>query len=210
MPDFNPLARPYHLLERLAFQNALQTARTAHLASVAQDARNVLIVGEGDGRFLASFRQLNPHAQVTVLDLSQSMLALARQRDPSPHTTFIHADITTDAPPPGPYDLLVTHFLLDCFDQPTCDAVIATLADAATPNAHWLLADFHLPAEGLPRLQAQLWLKTMYTFFRLTTGLQASRLPNPLPTLSGQGFHPLATYRSRLGLISSIHLTRFS
>jgi ubiquinone/menaquinone biosynthesis C-methylase UbiE len=205
--NFDRVARPYEAMERIAFGGALHRARVAHLEA-ARDARNVLIVGEGDGRFLGALRAVNPVAEVTVMDLSRAMLSLAGARDRSGRTVFVHADITRAELPAAAYDLVVTHFVLDCFEQETCDAVVAKLAKAATGEARWLLADFHLPASGVRRAHAAVWLWTMYRFFRLAARLRTTDLADPLPQLILQEFEVRACSRSRWGLIQSLWLER--
>ena len=44
------------------------------------DARSVLILGDGDGRFTAEFVKRNPVAVVDSVDLSRRMLELAEGR----------------------------------------------------------------------------------------------------------------------------------
>lgn len=200
--SFDLLARPYRAMETLAFGRALHRARTAHLARIPTPT-NVLILGEGNGRFLQSFRALHPTVPVRVVDLSPAMLALARSRDPSPHTAFTQADATQLDLPENAYDLVVTHFFLDCFPEPAVRALVEKLSRAATPTATWLLADFHQPAHGLSALHARLWLATMYAFFRLATGLPARSLVAPDPHLIARSFRLAAEARTRFSLIRS-------
>lgn len=200
--NFDPLARCYRLLERLTFGATLQRARTAHLATVAPSAKNVLIIGEGDGRFLKAFRQYNPTAIVTVLDASSAMLSLARDR--TRHlgpTTYLRADIRHHPLSPAAYDLIVTHFLLDCFTVENARRIAAVLARAASPGARWLISDFHLPSAGLPRLHARIWLTAMYSFFHLTTRLEAQKLVNIRQLLENTGFRLEAVQTYRMDLI---------
>lgn len=53
-PSFDGLAPWYFLLEKLSFGNQLQKCRLSQLEEL-KDATSVLILGDGNGRFLESF-----------------------------------------------------------------------------------------------------------------------------------------------------------
>ena len=116
------------------------------------------------------------------------MLELARARVGDRYTQFIQADIREAAFPPARYDLLVTHFFLDCFERKELHAVVDKLAGAATPDAIWLVADFQKPPRGWPRVWGRLLIATMYLFFRSLSSLKARRLVDYGPFLTGNGF----------------------
>ena len=88
------LARWYRWLEYLGWGRGLERRREQFLPETS-DARHVLMLGEGDGRFLAAFLRANPHAEVDYVDLSVGMLALAEKRAGAAATgrvRFHHAD----------------------------------------------------------------------------------------------------------------------
>ena len=122
------------------------------------------------------------------------MLTLARSRlqKESPgrleRVCFLQKDIRTWEPPGRHYDLIVTHFVLDCFPQAQLAGIIQDLARAASNDAVWLLADFCIPEKGVARWRARAWLAVMYKFFRLTTGIQASELIDPTAFMQAAGF----------------------
>lgn len=203
--NFDPVARPYRALEWLAFGSLLQRARTAHLGQVTS-ARRALIVGEGDGRFLEAFRKVNPGAEVTVLDGSRRMLELAEARAGRlGPTRFICGDVRAGLPPgpPRPFDLIVTHFVLDCFSQEEGEEIVSALAKVATEEATWLVADFNLPPGGWRRVHAQVWLRTMYTFFGLATKLRTKQLARVDEAISRCGFQIVASREFRWELLRS-------
>ena len=114
---FGRLAGIYEGLERLAYGDLLMRSRTALLNSLAH-AENVLILGEGDGRFLVELLKTNPSCSVTVLDSSAGMLGRAETRVPESamsRVTFRHADALTETFAPDAYDALVSCFFLDVF-----------------------------------------------------------------------------------------------
>ena len=206
--SFDPLAPWYHTLERIAFGDDLQRCRVACLPEIATPER-ALIVGEGDGRFLCELLQLQQGIEVDCIDESERMLQLARNRverelpERAGCVRFLHQDITSWAPPENHYDLLVTHFVLDCFPEATLTGIIKKLADAATGDANWLLADFCLPPTGMARLRARAWLATMYLFFRITTGIGATELIDPTPLVRANGFTLIGQHLFRRGMLKS-------
>jgi ubiquinone/menaquinone biosynthesis C-methylase UbiE len=191
-------------MERLAFGGALQRARTACLAD-AREARRALILGEGDGRFLRELLRQNATVEVDCVDGSARMLELARTRigDEAHRVRFIGADALAWHAERRDYDLVVTHFFLDCFDGPSVRALVDKLAAASQPRATWLLADFTIPRRRWHSWHARLWVSSLYAFFRLATGLRTRAIVDPAPLLEAHGFRRTQDARTRLGMLSS-------
>ncbi len=76
--------------------------------------------------------------------------------------------------------------MLDCFPAELLPAALSRLHATRCPAAPWLLADFRPPRHWWQRLL----LKTMYGFFRLSTGLRARRLPDLRAALAALGLRP--------------------
>ena len=191
---FDTLARPYRWLEAFSFGPLLQRCRTAHLSRVA-DCRRALVVGDGDGRFLAALLASNPAIVVDALDISPRMTALARRRTAfaAERVRFTVGDIQMVSLPLGEYDLIVTNFLLDCFAPEPLAEVVRRLSVAATPDARWLVGDFAVPPGRWTGRAARFALAVMYAFFRISVGLRANRLIDPFPLLEAHGFERSAT-----------------
>jgi ubiquinone/menaquinone biosynthesis C-methylase UbiE len=190
--SFDLLAPHYRWMEFVLAGGKLQRCRTAFFDKIGP-AQNVLILGEGNGRFLVELRPKLPSATFTILDASPKMLEQARKRvlraglDPA-GIRFLHQDILDWEPEPASADLIVTHFFLDCFSEAQLDTIISRVARAAAPQAVWLLADFAVPASGFPRLRARAIHALMYAFFRLATRLPARALSSPAHFLERKGF----------------------
>jgi len=203
--SFDALAPHYRWMEFVLAGSKLQRCRTAFLSQVTH-CQNVLIVGEGNGRFLLECRRALPQASITCVDASARMLALARARLRAGglnllHTEWVHADVLAWTPSRHAFDLIVSHFVLDCFRPEQLERVIAALADAARPEAVWLLADFQVPAQGLRRRRAQLIHWMMYAFFRLFTHLPARTLTVPDAALRANNFALRERQFSEWGLL---------
>lgn len=190
--SFDTLAPHYRWMEFLLAGDKLQRCRTAFLPEVT-GARNILILGEGNGRFLAACRRALPNANITCVDSSGRMLAIARKRleqsgEDLKSIEFVTTDALTWPAPRNCFDLIVTHFFLDCFQAGELKSLIASLAHAATGQAAWLLADFQMPVSGFSRYRAAVIHRAMYLFFRFATGLSARRLANPDEFLRAHDF----------------------
>lgn len=191
--SFDTLAPWYRALEWIAFGGDLQRCRIACLGEIAAPQR-ALIVGEGNGRFLCELLRLHPEVEVDCIDASARMLRLARERierelpDRANRVQFLQQDIMSWSAPEHHYDLVVTHFVLDCFPEAALTSIIKKLARAATDYANWLVADFYVPPGQVGRLRARAWLAAMYLFFRITARIQANELIDPTSLLRAEGF----------------------
>ncbi len=185
--SFDRVAPHYRWLETVVFGNQLQAARTAFIRQIAPPQR-ALAVGEGDGRFLEVLLREQQSVRVDCLDSSARMLELARRRLGEERVSYLHGDIRDVTLPLASYDLVVTHFFLDCFTETTLRRVIEKLSCAANDRATWLIADFCLPSQSRSRMRARLLIAAMYTFFRTVARIEAGRLVDYAPLLRLQRF----------------------
>lgn len=190
--NFDRLAPHYRWIEALFAGGRLQRCRTSML-DVISAPKSVLIYGEGNGRFLVELIRRFPQAAVTVVEASAVMVDLARsrlQRDglESAAVTFVQADALTWEPPASSFDLIVTCFFLDCFQEDQLQKLMPVFANAATPDAQWLLADFQIAPSGLRRLRSRVIVVLLYAFFRQITRISARELVDVQPYLRAAGF----------------------
>ncbi len=214
------LAPWYRWLEYAGFGRALERRREAFITR-ASVARNALLLGDGDGRFAAALRRVAlPGLRVTSVDNSVGMLRLAERRlrladdaGENVPVEFVHADapawlgVRHAAQAAGnaePFDLIATHFFLDCFPAAEQEAVIGAIAAVAAPGACWVVSEFRQPAGSRwEAWHAAAWLWGLHLFFRWTTGLTARSLADHRPALAAQGFRRIACETSRAGLLVS-------
>jgi ubiquinone/menaquinone biosynthesis C-methylase UbiE len=190
--NFDRLAPHYRWMEVVLAGQKMQQCRVAWLDEV-RSKRNILLVGEGNGRFLTACAQAMPDAELTYVDASRAMLTQAERRwsKTAPNkqkVNFLHATLPEWTPPPGAFDLIATHFFLDCFQASELERIAANLAQAAAPGACWLISDFNEPAGGYRRWRAKMVLASAYAFFRVTTQLPATRLCPYEHLMTRQGF----------------------
>lgn len=205
--SFDLLAPHYRWIEFVSAGDELQRHRTTFLGQIP-GPRHALIAGEGNGRFLAEFRRQFPAAKITCVDASARMLALAKKRlarngSDTSQIEFVRADVLNWQPPATEFDLVVTHFFLDCFHPEQIQMLVQKLSAAAGRDAHWLLADFQIPPAGLRRQRARLILWLLYRFFRATTRLPAGELADPGSFLKTAGFQLHRRHIGNWGLLRS-------
>jgi ubiquinone/menaquinone biosynthesis C-methylase UbiE len=202
---FDLLAPHYRWMERFLAGSKLQRCRTAFLHSIPAP-QCALLLGEGNGRFLVPFRRAFPAAKCVCMDASAGMLAQARQSLeaaglPIDNIEFVQADVLEGtkllripdcglriSQPRNEFDLLVTNFVLDCFQPEQLAGVVESLAYTVKPGGIWLVADFCEPASGFRKWRARWILGGMYLFFGWATALPAARLTPPDEMLTKHGF----------------------
>jgi len=150
---FDGLASAYVWLERLAFGRDLESARFSHLDHL-QGCHRVLVLGEGDGRFLAQLVRRFPAMRIECLDASSAMLAKAEGRlsaEDRARVNFRQEDALLAQFGKDEYDAVVTLFFLDCFSAEEVAGLIGRIRTALRDDARWLWADFALPHRGWRR-----------------------------------------------------------
>ena len=190
--EFDHLARHYDWMEGLLAGGKLERCRNAFWNDIPS-LGHALLVGEGHGKFLAALLKRDPSVQVTYVDASAKMLEVARERLlraalPVARVEFIQAELPAWDPPNERYDLIATHFFLDCFPRDQLGHVIRSLHKAARLGGYLLMSDFQIPPAGLRRIRAQIIHWLMYRFFRVVTKLPASAFVSPQPFLRQAGF----------------------
>lgn len=209
--SFDWMAKPYAMLERVLFGGTFHATRTG-LLPLLDDATRVLVLGEGDGRFVAALLARNPRVHVVALDGSQEMLQTAQRRC-APHTervTFVHANAVEwlATPSPQPFDAVVTTFFLDCLTEAELSRLFERIHVHLAPNARWLWADLVVPERGWQRYFAKLLLEWLYAVFVLTTNITARRLVDPSPHFVAHGWRTKLANTRLAGVLETRLLVR--
>lgn len=202
--NFNRLARPYRWMEWLSFGPFLWWSRCFYLPRL-RDRQRALVIGDGDGRFTARLLYENPSIHIDAVDASNAMLrALAQRAGKQAHRVQTHcADARKWQPASSGYDLIVTHFFLDCLETAEVLDLAHRLRDATTPDALWVISEFAVPKTLLGRCIAAPMVKLLYWAFALLTGLRIRSLPNHAGALSTAGFTRIDQRRRLAGLLVS-------
>lgn len=154
----------------MVFGKALERAQQHFLTSIRADDR-ILILGGGSGTFLSSLLKLQPHVRIDYIDISERMIRLAREKTRHPPGVNFITGTEQDIPD-RTYSVVITNFYLDLFSDETLPGIIQKIKNHLTSDARWLVTDF---VNETVWQRVMLWV--MYRFFRLTTGIEAQRLP---------------------------------
>jgi hypothetical protein len=215
-PNFNRLAGPYRWMERLSFGPSLALCRSTFLPRAAT-CDHALVLGDGDGRFTARLLRTNPRIRIDAVDASSSMLQAQIRRAGSNATRLRthQADARTwnpdhlGAPFPrsetweSKYDVIVTHFFLDCLTTEEVQSLTTRIRPNLTPTAIWIISEFAIPPGWYGRLVARPLIGLLYRTFGLLTGLAVRTLPDHASALRVAGFTRTDRRPRLAGLLTS-------
>lgn len=170
--NYNFIAPYYHSLSQLIFLNRQHQAHFVILKHLKENDK-ILWVGGGAGKFIAEIEKLNLKLDIDYVDFSSKMIDLAQKEKTSNlNINFIVADIF-DFETDKKYDVVMTTFLFDHFNQPKAEELFNQLNSYLKIGGLWFYVDFVQNQKG--------WQKSvtnvMLSFFRIVIGLDISQLP---------------------------------
>lgn len=204
--QFDRLARVYRWMEYFSFGPYLQQCRNLRMDEMTS-CKRALVFGDGDGRFLAELVRRAPAMQATAVDASSRMLHhLAHRLPPKAQVLLVHADALECEPaefPDAPFDLVVSHFFLDCFNETEIASFVARVNVAVEKRALWMVSDFAIPPRNPARFLGTLIVRGLYLAFGLLTGLRTRRLPDHARVMREAGWMLQDRRELLLGLLVS-------
>jgi SAM-dependent methyltransferase len=189
VPRFDRLAKVYRWMEYATFGPLLARCRAAFLGK-ANSARRALVLGDGDGRFTEELLRVNSQVQIEAVDASSAMLEALRCRAGANavRVSAYCADALDWRPAQVRFDLVVTHFFLDCLTTEEIRALATKVRGAVSPSAVWIVSEFAIPESWFGRWVARRLVWLLYRAFRLLTGLEIRSLPDHHAALRDAGF----------------------
>jgi ubiquinone/menaquinone biosynthesis C-methylase UbiE len=171
--NYNNSAWFYDRLSRVVYGKALVNAQVYLLKHVSANS-SILIVGGGTGWILEELSKIHPSdLNITYVEIAAHMMALSQKRNTdSNNVTFINDAIENVALPPN-FDVVITPFLFDNFTEQTFKKVFAHIAQLLKNDGLWLNTDFQLTGKWWQGVL----LKSMFLFFKVICGIEASKLP---------------------------------
>lgn len=183
MSGFDRLAKPYRWMEYLSFGTALERCRF-HFLPQLRDTQHALLLGDGDGRFTAALLQQAQATDAFAVDGSEAMLHALQERCAAigveHRLQTLRAPLNNGLPDTiadRHFDLIATHFFLDCLNDAEVERIAHDAALCATPDALWVISEFRVPTHGVMRFPSRLIVRLLYLAFRAITGLRAQQLP---------------------------------
>lgn len=171
--NFDNSAWFYDRLSRLVYGKALVNSQVYLLNFVPANS-TILIAGGGTGWILDELTKIHPAGlQITYVEISANMLALSKKRTIGQNEVVFINDAVENVKLTAGFDVVITPFLFDNFVNETVDNVFNHLHNLLKPGGLWLNADFQLTG----RWWQNVMLKSMFIFFRLLCGIEASKLP---------------------------------
>jgi ubiquinone/menaquinone biosynthesis C-methylase UbiE len=206
--NFDYVAVFYPLLEQLVFGSTLSRSRSFFVGRVTE-GKNVLLIGEGNGRFLSEIAKQTSTSAITVVDSSTQMLSAASKRiaaiERSTRIKFFHADILEWRSPLAHYDRIVTHFVLDLYRPNRIRRIIEKISRLATGDTLWIDVDF---TNASQRLRQSFLMWAQYRFFRICAGIEAPRLFDQLNYIQQTGWQIIENRSLEQGWIAARLMSR--
>jgi hypothetical protein len=202
--NFSRLAHIYRWLEWFSFGPLLGRCRNAFLGEM-KHRHAALIIGDGDGRFTAHLLDQNPHIEVEAVDSSEAML-LELIRHSAAHADRLktyNVDAREFDPARPGYDLIVTHFFLDCLASDEATHLAIRLRRSVDQGALWIVSEFAVPETKYGQFVARPLVATLYWAFGWLTGLRVRQLPDHATALAHAGFTLVQRREWLFGLLVS-------
>lgn len=192
-PNFDPLARAYRWMEYLSFGPILERCRF-HFLPACRTAHRALVLGDGDGRFTARLLATNRSIQIDAVDASAAMLRelhvrAAHSVDDADHRLrTVQADLRRYTPDRSGYDLVVSHFFLDCLTEDEMEEMGAGIVPHLASRCRWLISEFAIPERRWSRAVARALIRFLYLAFQTMTHLHVKKIPDYARILVACGF----------------------
>ncbi|MCH2206242.1 MAG: class I SAM-dependent methyltransferase [Lentisphaerales bacterium] len=168
----------YDLLGTVCFLGKLHASQKKQLKHFPKQVKNILILGGGTGKFLVDLASQIDFESLTYLDISPKMISQARSKvikeipQLLPKINFICAP-ASDLPDQT-YELIITHYFMDCFQQKDFELLALKLRNMLAPNGLWSMVDFYNESNSSSR---SLLIRFLYLFFRVSCNLNVRKLP---------------------------------
>lgn len=194
---FNRIAGVYDLLAKGVFGKHIRRSQEYFLKTISKHKR-VLILGGGSGWILDSINALHFKGEMWFVEASSEMIRYASRRQVRYQIHFVHG--TEENLPQGIlFDAVITNFYLDLFPDARLSSILKMITARIVPGAVWIATDF----VRTNSIWHRLLLRTMYYFFRITSGIESRHLPHWQDALVKQGLTKTSEAQFYNGFIRS-------
>ena len=204
--NFDLIAKHYNWMEKIIFRSDLEKVRSMNLALI-KNAKAILLLGDGDGRFLEQVSLMGTDAFIVSVDSSAKMIDLSKRKlEKSALNVEFNCTKIEDFQPIESFkpDLIIAHFFLDCFTHDEVKLIIDRVSEWAAVNAKFVISDFLLTKNAsFNRIYQKMLTKIMIRFFRLFCGISTRFLPNIPKIMTSQGWNCLSQESLKSEFINS-------
>lgn len=174
--NYKGVAPYYDILSQIVFRGQLVASQNYFLMELGNPA-SILIFGGGTGQMIPLLLKKYPKAEIHFLDSSKAMIAKAKARVglQNGRVRFTYGT-EMELKPGNRYDVILTAFVLDNFENPRLTRVYQMLLASLQIKGKWIHTDFYLDQKS-PYWQRKM-VDLMYWFFGVTAGLQNQTLPD--------------------------------
>jgi ubiquinone/menaquinone biosynthesis C-methylase UbiE len=182
--NFDNSAWFYDQLARLVYGRAMVNAQVYLLRHIPENSK-VLIVGGGTGWILEEIIRIYPSGlDITYVEVSPNMMALSENRNIAGNTVVFINDAIEHVKLHNDFDIVLTPFLLDNFTEKNLDKIFDSIHSKLNENGLWLNTSFQLTGKWWQSVL----LKTMFVFFKVICGIEASKLPDVYKHFEDNGY----------------------
>ena len=156
-----------------------------YLLNFIPEQANVLIVGGGTGWVLDELTKLHPSGLAIIyVEISENMMALSQKRNTGGNKVVFINDAIEKVDLPNDFTIVLTPFLLDNFTDENLDKIFRSINRTLRPGGIWLNASFQLTGKWWQWIL----LKSMFVFFKMICGIEASKLPDITTRFDTNGY----------------------
>jgi ubiquinone/menaquinone biosynthesis C-methylase UbiE len=171
----------------MVYGNAIVNAQKDLLQHIKPNS-SLLIAGGGTGWILETLTEIYSEGiEIEYIEMSKKMIALSKKRNTGKNKiSFIQQSIE-EYFPEKKFDYILTAFFFDNFKEEKIKTIFSKLDSVLKPCGYWLYADF-TNNNKKQKLWQKIFLKTMYTFFRITCKIETTTLINMQPFFQEYGY----------------------
>lgn len=188
--NYDKIAKHYDFLSRLVFSKSQVNAQIDQLKYISK-GDNILIVGGGTGWILEEVAALYPSGiQITYVEISEKMIDISKARHYGLNEViFVNSGIE-DFKSDRTFDIIATPFLFDNFSKERAGGIFKKLDKLLKNEGLWFMVDFTTDHKN-GRWWKKLFLKIMYTFFKLAGNVEARSLADMTTHFNKASYLPM-------------------
>ncbi|QPH38583.1 class I SAM-dependent methyltransferase [Pedobacter endophyticus] len=175
--NYDKIAKHYDFLSRLVFSKSQVNAQINQLKYISK-GDCILIVGGGTGWILEEIAALYPSGiEITYVEISEKMIDISKARHCGLNKVILVNLGIEEFESDRAFDIIATPFLFDNFSKQRAEGIFKKLDKLLKNEGLWFMADFTTDHKN-GRWWKKLFLKIMYTFFKMAGNVEARSLVN--------------------------------